>query len=679
MTWAAPGGTGPEPYPGLRAFESTDSTRFFGRRREVREIAALWRSSRLLTLYGPSGVGKTSLLQAGVIPLVDDEFADVLPVGRLGHRSTVPTAVLPDHNPYVFALLSSLAPADTPTRLSGLRLVDFLREQRRRHDRYGDQVPLFLAIDQFEETVREAPERRAFRQDFVEQLVAALHAVPDLRLLVAVREDFLAGYLELEAALAPNATAHYRLRPLSADEALEAVREPLAGTGRRFAAGVAEELVEQLRTSTITDELGRTRREPGDLVEPVELQVVCSALWRALPADVTEITPALLRAHSDPRQTLTDFCAAAITDVARRYDLAPVELRDWVERTFVTEHGRRNTTYQGTSSTAGMRNEVAAALEERRILRVEHRSGSRWYELQHDRLIDAVRALGRRRDPEPARTGPRSADYLRAAESALADGEFELAEKQALEALRSAGRGSDEQGQDLRLTAEAESFLGNLARQRDDATAAQLHYQRAVELFNEIPDNTAVGRLLAAIGRLLLERGEVAQAVGRWQSAAERLPGDLTLQVQLADALVAADQPRAARAVYNKVLELAADFPEALAGRAAVLAELDDGRSALRDVQRLRVVHPERGRRPDVRSALGLALSLLGQHDDAAAELAAALRDSAEDGTVLLRAARAAHAAGDPARAAELAGRALVAGSAALPDRSRAQARRLAG
>ena len=56
------------PYKGLAAFEDSelDALLFFGREREVAAVAANVLASRLTVLYGPSGVGKSSLLGAGV-------------------------------------------------------------------------------------------------------------------------------------------------------------------------------------------------------------------------------------------------------------------------------------------------------------------------------------------------------------------------------------------------------------------------------------------------------------------------------------------------------------------------------------------------------------------------------------------------------------------------------------
>src|SRR4051794_30996038 len=56
------------PYPGLRPYDERDVERFFGRRVERDLLVANLLTSRLTVLYGPSGVGKTSLLRAGLLP-----------------------------------------------------------------------------------------------------------------------------------------------------------------------------------------------------------------------------------------------------------------------------------------------------------------------------------------------------------------------------------------------------------------------------------------------------------------------------------------------------------------------------------------------------------------------------------------------------------------------------------
>src|SRR5688500_12943745 len=92
-------GDGPEPYVGLRPYDTADRARFFGRDGESYEVRSLWSGNKLLVLHGAAGVGKTSLLRAGVLPLMAST-ADVLPVSRLPQRTTTDQL---EHNPYEFA------------------------------------------------------------------------------------------------------------------------------------------------------------------------------------------------------------------------------------------------------------------------------------------------------------------------------------------------------------------------------------------------------------------------------------------------------------------------------------------------------------------------------------------------------------------------------------------------
>jgi hypothetical protein len=70
-------GLGPSPYPGLAAYSESeeDAARFFGRDAESRLIIANLVASRLTLLYGPSGVGKSSILRAGVLHRLRAESA----------------------------------------------------------------------------------------------------------------------------------------------------------------------------------------------------------------------------------------------------------------------------------------------------------------------------------------------------------------------------------------------------------------------------------------------------------------------------------------------------------------------------------------------------------------------------------------------------------------------------
>ncbi len=665
-----------EPYIGLRPYDVDDRGRFFGRHRESHEVASLWLGSRLLVLHGPSGVGKTSLVCAGVIPIVS-AGADVLPVGRVSRGSAFPTAAVREHNPYTFALLSSWAPGDVYTRLSGLSILDFLTARRTRTDRYGDPLPILAAIDRFEEFFHDFPDRWAYRRDFLRELAEAAEAFPQLRLLIAIRHDSLADLLEYEKTIAGRDTAkvaRFALRSLSREAALEAVGRPLEGTERSFAPGVAAELVDGLRTIRLTTSIGETTQVVTETLEPAQLQVVCSELWRRLPDDVRLVTTEHLRDYADADKTLARFCGDAIARVSSDHGVPESELREWLEATFVTALGTRGSVYAGPSTTGGMANAVVRALEDHHILKSEWRNRSRWYELAHDRLIKPIRQMNKPvTESDDASLDARATSYLRAAEMALADGELTLAEKHAEEALRLCD------GVDARMEAEAESFLGGIALQRGRHESAERRYRRAAELFEALQDQTAVGRLLASLGELRFARGEYVAAVEELQGALLRLPGDPLIQIELARALSCSGQAQAAVAIYGSILTIAPEFAEALSGRGQIRADLGDAVSALDDLDRLSALHPEYKEHPDIRSARGLALATLGRYDEAAAEISAARRDAPGDGTVLLRAARVSRAMGDNESARRFAGRALSSNVGALLPHQASEARAIVG
>jgi tetratricopeptide (TPR) repeat protein len=311
-----------------------------------------------------------------------------------------------------------------------------------------------------------------------------------------------------------------------------------------------------------------------------------------------------------------------------------------------------------------MPNEVVRALENRHIIKAEYRAGSRWYELQHDRLVEPVRrlddtALGPMPQAEPT-------EHLRTAAEALAAGELALAQQQAERALR------DSAATDLRLRAEAESFLGNIAHERGEGKEAVARYRAAAPLFEVLQDTPAVARLLAAIGQSLLAQGKRDQAVDELRAAVNRVPNDLTVQTELGWTLWHQGQQRAAIAVLTGVLAIDGNAPEALRARGEILADMGDAESALRDLDRVRRQH-----RPATRAARGVALATLSNRGAADQEIDAALAEAPDSGQVLLYAARVAMLNGNRAIAADLAHRAIHAEEPRLPPHQREAALKL--
>ncbi|WP_062430400.1 tetratricopeptide repeat protein [Herbidospora daliensis] len=654
------------PYVGLNAFGSDDAHRFFGRSREARDLAYLWRSNRVVVLFGPSGIGKSSLLRAGAIPRLRPDASDLLAVGRLAPGTSFPAPSLEDHNPYTFSLLSSWSPAESPSSLVGKTISEFLLERTRTTGRYEDPVPIFAAIDQYEEVLNTPPAWQRSADEFRGELNRALKDVPHLRLLIAVRGDAVAGMLDRETNLGAEHQALMRLEPLSPSQALAAITDPLEETAQSYAPGVAEALLDDLRTVRIRDVLGAVHEIEIGSVEPWQLQLVCTRLWDRLPPGREVISMEDVREFGSVGQTLLETCQREVVTVAERLRLATSDVWIWLRSHFITEFGTRAQVYEGPHLTRGMPNPVPRDLENRHLLRSEWKHGVRWYELQHDRLIEPVRRAAQMarvagdegQGPQTPATLAGPNEYLQAAENALAEGHLALAKQYAKEAGRlTEHNAAVEAGW---LYAEVESFLGNVEFHHGRLDDAERRYSSAIRLFGALGAKPAAARLMAAVGRIHLRRGRYAKAIETLQSSLKELPGDQTIRVDLARANWFEGQLGAARGLYDSVLAVT-DNAEALSGRGRVSVELSDFDRAFSDLDRLFARYPSRKRDLEARAAHAVALAELGRTEEATAEIDAVLPAAADNGPVLLYATWVAQRCRDVKRARRLAQSALEA------------------
>src|SRR5439155_24163858 len=114
-------------------------------------------------------------------------------------------------------------------------LADFLRRWPRPDDDEGNPESRAVIVDQFEELFTAFPDRWAAREDFVDGIRDALADDPALRIVLAIREDYIAHLDALAPRLPGGLRTRHRLEPLRRDSALAAVTGPLAGTRRSFA------------------------------------------------------------------------------------------------------------------------------------------------------------------------------------------------------------------------------------------------------------------------------------------------------------------------------------------------------------------------------------------------------------------------------------------------------------
>ena len=357
-----------------------------GRDREAKKLLALLSSERVILFYSPSGAGKTSLINAKIVPALKKKQVTVLPVARVG--GDLPPHLSP-HNVYVFNALSYLArniqKDSLPDHLLSFSIQDFIRFELDAGER---KRPFVMIIDQFEEIITTHPGFEAHREEFFQQMRQAIASNRLLSVVFVMREDRIAG-LDTYAPLLPDRlNTRFRMERLGRRSAVEAIRLPALEAGRPYAENVAEALADNLREERAP---GEERNIRGQFVEPVQLQVVCLRLWESLrDRPGSTVTHQDLAAFGDVDQALETFYEDSIRRVARKSRLSERSIRLWFQKQLITETGIRRQVNRGETQTGWLPNAAVDKLENQHLVRSENARGGIWYELVHDRLIAPI-------------------------------------------------------------------------------------------------------------------------------------------------------------------------------------------------------------------------------------------------------------------------------------------------
>lgn len=382
------------PYIGPRSFEEGEGARFFGRERELGKLLNLLIARRLVLLYAPSGAGKTSLINAALIPQLRAEGFVVRRPVRL--NAELSAAALPlAANRYGLAtrlaLDEELPPAEraTPTELAQTNLGAYLDRRQGASD--ADEVLIF---DQFEELLTTDPTDRGAKEQFLAELGAALEN-PRRWALFAIREDYLGSLRPLLVRLPTRLDALFRLDLLDPTQARRAAQGPALAAGVPFTNAAVTTLIDDLRRTIVQRPDGTSELVLGETIEPVQLQVVCYRLWKTTVAaddGSGEIGEAALTGVPTVDQALADYYATSAELAARTHQIDEQRVRDWVEYQLITANGLRGQVLRQPGATAELANEAIQELVDAHLVRGEERRGALWYELAHDRLIEPVRA-----------------------------------------------------------------------------------------------------------------------------------------------------------------------------------------------------------------------------------------------------------------------------------------------
>jgi len=413
------------PFPGLRPFEPEEEHLFFGREKEIDELLRRLRSSRLLSVVGTSGSGKSSLVRSGLIPALQGGF-----MVNAGSSWRVAT-FRPGENPIGHLAASLDAPdvlgtagelattnrvlLEATLRRSSLGLVAAVRQAA-----LPSRDNVLVIVDQFEELFRFRRTRQIKNSDddavaFVKLLLAAAQQTEvSIYIVLTMRSDFVGDCIEFPGLPEAINAGQYLVPRMTRDELRSAIVGPVAVAGGEIAPRLVPRLLNEVgidhdqlpvlqHTLMRTWDHWRQHHRPGQAMDIADYEAV-GTLREAMSIHAEE---AYQEADSQAKRRIVEHMFKALTD------------------TFTDQRGiRRPTSVQELAAICEV--PEAALIEIIQIFRKPSRSflmpptavslnGSSIIDLSHESLMRCWSRLIRWADEERASAGI----YARLSQAAL--------------------------------------------------------------------------------------------------------------------------------------------------------------------------------------------------------------------------------------------------------------------
>ena len=237
------------PYKYLYSYEQGEQSIFFGREREIHELLQNVQSAKqIAVLTSSSGYGKTSLINAGLIPAL--EAIDLYEVYY----------VRADKNPW-------------KSTVEGVFKCDFETFDFEKNDikLVSNKQYQIIIIDQFEECF--VNDDVSVLRQIDDALAKFLNDFPTVTLLISIRQDFFANLTKLSFIKHAQYNATYNLEPMTATNASIAIQKPTELFNFSFESGLIDKII---------SDLGVEGDINASLVDPSQLQIVCYFLYQVI-------------------------------------------------------------------------------------------------------------------------------------------------------------------------------------------------------------------------------------------------------------------------------------------------------------------------------------------------------------------------------------------------------------
>lgn len=296
-------------YPGAKPFEINDQHIFFGRVQDIKNMLRLIELEQSIILYGKSGLGKSSLINAGIIPRIE-QAGKYLPVKI--RFSAYTQDKLEDKMPL------SITKEQIKSKKTWLKKIntkekDSLWYHLKNHQINDEAKGYLLIFDQFEELFTYPEEHvasfakqlseiiytlipghfraeieKGFKEDkafLSKEQMEILHTPLNLKVLIAIRSDRMSLINRLKPYLPDVLTETYEIKPLTEIQAEDAILNPAYKQGEFLSKNFD---YEDLALMKILHFLTKERTQN---VESFQLQILCQYIERlVINKNLEEVT-----------------------------------------------------------------------------------------------------------------------------------------------------------------------------------------------------------------------------------------------------------------------------------------------------------------------------------------------------------------------------------------------------
>lgn len=412
-------------YPGIQPFSREYKDVFFGRNRDIETLSKLINVNKLTVLHGKSGLGKSSLLNAGIIPKLE---------GNDGYRTMIVRfgAYNREHPTTPKEIFLNRIINQTPSGLS------FIEKNGQPHSLWEafkslqwlwrNEQGVLLVLDQFEEVFSYPSGVDAFGREFSELLfnrmpeklrrflyqlveessssaenyteqIDFIDNAPPVKVLIGIRSDRL-SFLDRFSPYIPNILKNcYELTPLSIEQALDAIIKPAEEKehSERYLSPPFH--YDSASLDRIVSYLSNHYHRP---VEPFLLQIICQYVEQKVIQKASKASGDITTKGIELANRLDNITQAYYQNIVQRQregtnqlyysEVERLLIRFLVEKNLIDAQNHHRISLDGSIvEQKGIGDELLDELVDARLLRREPNTVSGTsYEISHDTLVEPI-------------------------------------------------------------------------------------------------------------------------------------------------------------------------------------------------------------------------------------------------------------------------------------------------